>query len=348
VNVVEIPPPFCLSQKGIHSVFSGSYNISGTPGALHMDASFLPDKVGGTGSLLFDGGISGGNELVQIAAIPGAGGPVGATTLFQRQGLNAGRALVVQTDELSGHVLLVTDADPDNLLIYDAAGTYLTEYDLGTGDASWNEPVALVTDPTNGDVWMIGHKGSQGIDMERWAYIEQGSTFTYTADFSARVDLLPYMGSDPKPLGIALNGEMHRLYVFHAMDNGTIDVFDYSQFPPTHMDEWSRSNVMGQPIAPSSVSGLRKYVGADLIIDHVGGEDAAQCHMLAFANTASGGSVLIKLDVWAQQMNFASLGTPFACMAINNLPNPSDRTLVLFPTVQSINYIAFLAPTSGW
>jgi hypothetical protein len=35
-------------------------------------------------------------------------------------------------------------------------------------------------------------------------------------------------------------------------------------------------------------------------------------------------------------------------MAINNLPNPSDRTLVLFPTVQSINYIAFLAPTSDW
>ena len=348
VNVVEIPPPFCLSQPGIHNVFSGLYNISGTPGALHMDCSFLPIKVGGVGGLLFDGGILGGNELIQMAMIPSAGGPVGATTLFKRTGGDAGRALVVQTDEFSGHILLVSDADPDNLLIYNAAGTYLKEYDLGTGDAGRNEPVALVTDPTNGDVWMIGHKGTQGIHLERWAYIKQGTAFDYTADYTAQVDLMPWLGTDPKPLGIAVNGEMHRLYIFHAKDNGTMDAFDFSQFPPVHLDEWSRSNVMGLPLAPISVNGLRKLIGGDLIMDHVDGEDAAQCRMLAFANTATGGSKLVKLDAWCQQRNFASLGSPLACMAINNLPEPSDRTLVLFPTVQSINYLAFLAPTSGW
>jgi hypothetical protein len=313
-----------------------------------MDCSFLPLKVGGVGGLLFDGGILGGNELIQMAIVPGAGGPAGATTLFQRTGGNAGRALVVQTDEFSGHLLLVSDADPDNLLIYNAAGTYLKEYDLGTGDDGRNEPVALTSDPTNGDIWMIGHKGTQGIHLERWAYIEQGTAFDYTADYTAQVDLMPWLGTDPKPLGIAVNGEMHRLYIFHAKDNGTLDAFDFSQFPPVHLDEWSRSNVMGQPVATTSVNGLRKLIGGDLIMDHVDGEDAAQCRMLAFANTTTGGSKLVKLDAWCQQINFASLGSPFACMAINNLPEPADRTLVLFPTVQSINYLAFLAPTSGW
>jgi hypothetical protein len=348
LDVVERNPPFCLDLTGIHSVFGGSYPLSGSPGALHMDCSFVPVKVGGAGGLLFDGGIQGGNEWVQVAAIPGAGGPASATTIIQRKGILAGRALVVQTNDYNGHLIVVSDADADNMLIYSAAGQYLTEYDLGPGDDGRNEPVCLAANPSNGDTWLVGNKGSMGIQLERWVYVEQGSAFKYIAHPMATVDLAPWLGDNPRPLGIAINGEKNWLYLFHAKDQGSVEVFDISQYPPVHLDQWSVSHVIGQDIQTTSVSGLRKLIGADILIDHADGEDAARCRILAFANTAVGGSTLVRLDTWCQTLNSTLLGTPFSCMAINNLAGTSNRTLVFFPLVGSTTYVAFLAPESGW
>lgn len=348
-EVKEINPPFCSSLKGIHNLFAGSGNLNGTPGALHMDCAFLPAKVGGTGGLIFDGGIVGGNQHIQVAAIPGTGGNTTANTLFQRKGIDAGRALVVQTNSFNGHIILVNDSDADNMLIFNATGTLLKNYDLGDGQDGLNEPVALVANPSNGDIWLIGHKGNQGIHLERWAYVEgEYGFFQYIADPASTVDLSTYLGSNPKPLGIAVNGLWEMLYVFHARNKGSIEVFDISLVPPVRLDKWSRSNVIGLDVTPTNVSGLRKLIGGDIVIDHADGEDLAKCRILVFANVPDIGSRLVRVDGWCQYLNQSNLGSPFACMAINNLPNVLDRCLVLFPVVPSVNYLTFLAPVSNW
>jgi hypothetical protein len=348
LEVKEINPPFCNNNKSIHNTFSGSYMINGSPGALHMDCSFMAPKVGGTGGLLFDGGIQGGNEFIQAASIPSAGGSTSASTLFKRNGLDAGRALVMQTDDYTGNVLLVTDADADNLLVYSTAGALLKEYDLGDGDDGKNEPVCLTVNNTNGDIWFIGDHGSQGIGLEHWTYIKEGSVFEYLSHPLATVDLAPWLGSNPKPLGIAVNGDMNRIYILHAADQGSIETFEFSTYPPTHLDKYSVKGVFGKDVVPTTVNNLRKLIGGDIIIDHADGESLALCRMLAFANTSDGGSKLVRLDGWCQTLNSSALGSPFSCMALNNLPGVENRTLVLFPNVPSVTYVAFLAPGNGW
>jgi len=348
LKVEEVLPPFCMDETSIHNEYAGTYQLVGSNPTQHLDCSFMPIVTGGAGALLFDGGITGGNEHLKVAPIDADGGDTTATTLFQRLGTDAGNATILQTNEYNGHVLLVTNNDSDNLLVYNAAGTLLKgPYDLGYGENSINEPVCLVTDPSNGDIWFVGDKGDQGMHLERWAYVQQGTTFEYMSDPSATLDLSTYLGAASEPLGIAINGYYHQLYLFHTRFFGSVDVFDISQKPPVHDDIWSRSEIFGSALAPTTVPGLRRVIGGDILIDHADGEQAAQCRILLFANLSSGVGWLYKLDVWCQTLGTATLGSGYSCMALNNLPDPADRSLVLFPLLGSKAYALFLPP-DGW
>ena len=68
------------------------------------------------------------------------------------------------------------------------------------------------------------------------------------------------------------------------------------------VEKYCRTGLFDQPIQPTKVSGLRKYIGGGILIDHVDGEDMAKCRMLVFCNTTTGGSELIRLDGWAQKL----------------------------------------------
>jgi len=349
LDVNEIAPPFCLDETAIHA-FGGGYQLNNANPANHYDACFLPVMSGGAGGLLFEGGMSGGNEYIMAGAVPGVGGNVDAFGLIQRIGGDAGTAFVLQPNEYNGHLLVVTDNDPDNLLVYDTTGTLLKPddvYDLGSGDDGKNEPVCLTTNPQDGAVWFVGNRGSAGIYLERWAFIEQGGNFEYAEDPTAKLDLSEWLGPDPKPLGIEISAHSQRLYLFHARGFGTIDVWDVSQIPPVYVEDYSVTNLFGQALAPSSVPGLRKYIGGDIVFDHADGESETECRLLVFANTADGGSWLKRLDVWNQTLATTSLGSPFSCMAINNLAGGSNRGLVFFSVTGGTDYLYFPAP-SGW
>jgi hypothetical protein len=347
-EVEEVAPPFCMTQTAIHGVHTGSHFISNSPGALHLDCCFLPLEVSAPGGLLFDGGIQGSTELIQAADIDADGGPVTAVTVIERPSSLAGNSLAVEGNEHNGHLLIVTDKDADNLLVYKANGQLLKEYDLLDGEDGRNEPVCLVSNPSNGDIWFVGHKGSWGVDLEHWAYAVSPPTFEYVYDPLAKIDLLPYLGPSPKPLGMAINTDYNYLYIFHAQYNGTVDVFDLSQIPPVYLGGWSRSNIIGQPIETTAVTGLRKVIGGDIRIDHTDGEAAAECRVLVFANTLGGGSTLVKLDTWCQELVSVPLsGGPYSCMALSNLPDPNNRPLVFFPTASSTTYSLYLGP-NGW
>jgi hypothetical protein len=345
LNVVEVDPPLCDGNSAMHRDYGGTFNMNNSYGNLHLDSSFLPVTIAGEGGLLFDGGKTGGNEHIQAALIAPYGGNTTANTIITRSGYSAGNALVAQTNDFNGHILIVSDSDPDNLLIFSGTGQLLKEYDLGGGDYTYNEPVCLTTDPDNGDIWMVGDKGSMGIHLERLIYLEQSGSFEYEFDPASKLDLTPWLGSvDPKPLGIGINGHYNCLYLFHADDMGSIEKFDISMMPPVHDDKWSRSEIFDQEITPTHVAGIRKLVGGDLVIDHADGEIDAQCRILVFANTADGSSRLAKLDVWCQTLNYTNLGSPYSCMALNNYSTPSDRCLVLFPNVMVNEFVIFEAP----
>jgi len=345
LDVVEVNPPLCNGNSAIPMDYGGTFTMNNSYGNLHLDSSFLPVAIAGEGGLLFDGGKKSGTENIQAALIAPFGGNASASTIITRNGYSAGNALVAQTNEFNGHILIVSDSDPDNLLVFNGTGQLLKEYDLGGGDYDFNEPVCLTTDPVNGDIWMVGNKGSMGIDLERLVYLQQGSSFEYVFDSASKLDLTPWLGSlNPKPLGIGINGHYNSLYLFHADDNGTIEKFDLSVTPPVHDDTWSRSGIFDQKVTPSAVPGIRKLIGGDLIIDHADGEIDAQCRILVFANTADGSSKLAKLDVWCQTLNSVNLGSPFSCMALNNYSTPSDRCLVLFPNSMVNEFVIFQAP----
>ncbi len=347
LDIVEVAPPMCNSSTAIHSTFGGSFSLNGSNGITHLDSSFLPKLIGGEGALFFDGGIEGGVQRIQAAAIPPLGGNVSTNTLIKRTGYNAGNSLVVQSNEYNGHLYVVSDSDPDNFLIFDGTGALLKEFDLGDGENGHNEPVSVTTDPSNGDVWLIGDKGNEGIHLERLVYLEQGEPFDYVFHTAAKIDLSPWLGSDPKPLGIGINTYYKRLYMFHARNNGSVEVFDISVYPPVHLDEWSSSSIFLKEITPTQVAGLRKYIGGDLVIDHVDGDFEGRCKILIFANTYDGSSMLVKLDVWAQTISTANLGSPYSCMALSNLTAPSDRSLVFFPMPMVNEYMIYY-PQAGW
>jgi len=350
IEVVEIPPPFCNGMNGIHSVYSGTYQLVGAQPALHADCSFFPILTGGAGGLLFDGGIVGDTQRIQVAPIDADGGDVPATTFIQRKEPDAGNMLVAQTNEFTGHILIVNDSDPDNLLVYSSAGSLLKEYDLGpSGEGGINEPVCLVANAANGDIWFVGHRGTEGVYVERRAYATQGSEFEYIADSNATIDLAPWLGTVPRPLGIAINAHYNYLYVFHSKMFGSIEVFDISSMPPTHKDAWSVHDIFkGQTVAVTEVPGHRKVIGGDIAIDHVDGELDAQCRILVFANLEAGASKLVRLDSWCQELGSAPLGNQFSCMALNNLPEPTSRSLVLFPLIGGKVYTVFLPPPTAW
>lgn len=348
LEVTEIPPPFCNGMTAIPDVYGGSFSLNGSPGAMHLDASFLPAITGGAGALFFDGGILGGNELIQVAQIPPTGGAVSTTTLFQRQGSLAGNALVMQTNEYNGHLLVVTDADADNLLVYNAAGTQLREYDLGDGEAGRNEPVAMTTNPVNGDIWFVGHRGSQGIFLQRMAYVSGETNFEYVPDPASTVDLGDLLGLNPQVFGVAVNGYYGYVMVFHRANNGSIEVFDINGNTVERLDEFSISNVMGQAVLGTEVPGLRKVIGGDIIVDHVDGDETGACRILVFANTESGSAKLVRLDAWGKILNATGLGSPFSCMALSNLGSSSDRCLVFFPMLGTATYNIWLPPIGEW
>ena len=344
LEVVEITPPFCNGKIGVHNWNGGMWNISNTYGALHLDCSFLPKLVGAEGAVIFDGGLLGGNEQIQAAAIPGSGGNTNGLTLIQRKGIYAGNANVLQANPFNGHVLLATTADPDNILVYTTAGQLLREYDLGDGDNGSNEPVALTTNPDNGDFWFVGDKGSQGIFFERWAYAEQGGDFDYISDPLNLIDLQPYLDAGAKVLGLALNPYEKFLYIFHSGSNGSIETFDLSVVPPAHKEIYSSSNLFDGPLAPIAVTDLRKVIGADLALDYKDEDKDARCRLTAFATTASFGTQIVRLDAWGQRLGKGSIGGPFSCMAINNLPDVEDRAAVLFKISNQLTYSIYLAP----
>ena len=345
LDVVEVNPPLCNGDQAVHTDYGGAYTVNNSYGNLHLDSSFLPVEVAGEGGLIFDGGISGGTEYVQTALIAPFGGNTSANTIITRSGYSAGNAFVVQTNDYNGHILIVSDADPDNLLVFNATGQLLREYDLGMGENGHNQPVCLTTNPLNGDVWYVGDKGSQGIHLERLAYLEQEATFEYVFHPGAKLDLSPWLDSEKdQPLGLGINTHYNMLYLFHEGDHGTIERFDISQIPVIHDDVWSRSGIFDQALSPIQVEGIRKVVGSDLVIDHADGDLDAQCRILVFANTQDGGSKLAKLDVWCQTLGTASLGSSYSCMAINNYSVPSNRCLVLFPSVMVNEFVVFLAP----
>ncbi len=343
LDVVEINPPFCEGINTVHSVGPGIHQITGTYGAVHIDCDFMPPLTGSQGKLLFDGGISGGDEHIQRASISGTGGTANAVTLILREGSLAGNATIIQCNEFNGHLIIATDNDPDNLLIYDEYGILLDEFDLGSGT---NEPVCLDANPANGDIWLVGHKGTQGIDLERWTYIQGGGgSFQYLQDHSSTVDLLPYFADTPKPLGIAINTHMGRLYFFHGDSGGSIEVFEIAELPPTHNEAYSRTGVLAAPVTPTEVPGLRRLIGGDILVDHADGDAEAECRLLCFGNTLGGTAArLTRLDVWCQTLAIEHLSQGYACVALNNLPDVGDRSLILFPLTESQTYSMYLAP----
>jgi len=349
LEVVEVIPPFCLDNPAIHSVYGGTWQLTGSYPAQHYDAAFLPEIVGGQGGLFFDGGIDSGTQHMMVASIDGDGGDVGTNSLVELSGTEAGTALVCEANMLNGHLLIVSSSDRDNLKVYEADGTFLKEYDLGdNAEDSISEPVCLTTNPDNGDIWLVAHKGNEGIFLERWAFNMMGSDFEYYRDPDATVDLTDYLGTaNPEPLAIGINTYYQTLYLFHSRYFGSVECFDMSELPPVHRPEWSQSSIFEESISTTSISGLRKVVGADMVIDHVDGELDAQCRMLVFANSESGGSTLVKIDAFGHNLSSVPLGTQFSCMALNNLPDVADRPLILFPVVGGTEYVVFLPPV-GW
>ena len=172
----------------------------------------------------------------------------------------------------------------------------------------------------------------------------QGSTFEYVSDPLAKLDLSEWLGPDPKPLGMAINGWASRLYLYHARFFGSIDVFDISSGVPEYDPTWSVSGLFTEAIETTEIPGLRKVLGGDIVIDHVDGEEGAQCRTLLYANTMGGGSWLRKLDVWNQTLAVVPLGSPWSCMTISNLPTSTDRGVVLFPMGGGAEYVLFSAP----
>jgi hypothetical protein len=342
VEVVEINPPFCLDKNTIHSVGPGIYDIDNSYSNTHNDCAFMPISVGGQGGLLFDGGKSGNTEHIQYAAISGTGGVADAATLIFRSGTEAGNATFIEANEHTGHLLIFTNADPDNLLVYNTFGQKLLEKDLGTGN---HEPVLMTSDQSNGDIWMVVHLDDGAIQLERWAYIYGGpGLFDYAYDPDGTVDLMPYMTVNPRPLGLAINSHFHYLYFFHADINGSVEVFNITTMPPVQNETYSRIGVMGAPITPTAVPSSRRLIGADLLIDHVNGEEVAQCRILAFANVQGGTSRLTRLDAWCQTLATGYFSGQYACATLNNLYPVEDRALILFPLTGSMNYSIFLAP----
>ena len=344
LEVVEVSPPFCQSMNTIHNVGPGIYGISDTYGAVHNDASFLPKISAPEGQLLFDGGIFGYIEHIQFADIPGGGGATTAYTMILRVGADAGNATILQGNEYNGHLLIVTDADLDNLLVYDTMGDLLREYDLGSGTY---EPVLLTTDPENGDIWLVGHNDDGEIKLERMGYAGSGENFEYTMDFSATIDLGQYMGDDPRPLGLALNTHLNLLYYFHADNEGSVEAFDISEIPPVHNANYSRAGVIGAPIQPTAVPGSRRLIGGEILVDYVDTGVASRCRVLAFANTSDGASRLTRLDGWCQTLATEQFSFPYSCAALNNPTAVTERDLILFPLNSSENYSIYLAPV-GW
>ncbi|MFH1675919.1 MAG: hypothetical protein ABIC40_02755, partial [bacterium] len=344
LQVVEIAPPFCNGKIGVHNWNGGTWNISNTYGALHLDCSFLPGVVGGTGAIIFDGGFLGENESIQAAAIPGAGGNTNANTLIQRKGIYAGNANVLQANQFNGHIILATTVDPDNILVYKTNGYLLREYDLGDGQDGLNEPIALTTNPDNGDIWFVGNRGSEGIFLERWAYVDQSGEFDYISDPLNLIDLQPYLDAGSKVLGIALNPFEKMLYIFHSGSNGSIETFDFSTVPPVHKEIYSSSYLFDGPLAPFGVTDLRKVIGADLALDYKDKGKDARCRLTAFATTLSFGTQIVRLDAWGQKLGKGSIGGPFSCMAINNLPDVGDRSAVFFKISDQKTYSIYLPP----
>ena len=344
LEVEEIAPPYCNLRTSMHS-YAGSYQLLGSQPNVHLDADFLPIPSGGAGALVFDGGLIGGNEHIMVADIGASGGDVSANTLIQRTGLDAGNAFVIESNEYNGHILIVSSADPDDLLVYNAAGTLLKTYDLGRGEDGHNEPVCFATNPVNGDVWIVGDRGSNGgIRLERWAYLTQGTEFAYSYDPTATIALEDYLGTSPKPLGLEFNNYYGYLYLFHGRFFGSIDVFDLEARPPAYVEQWSRDNIFGESVVTTHPTGLRKHIGGDIVVDHMDGEVDARCRVLVFANLQSGASKLVRLDAWCQPRATIPLGGLNSCMTIDNLADPTNRSLVFFPLDAGRIYNFWLAP----
>jgi len=345
LEVEEISPPFCLTNNAIHNEYGGAYQILGSNVANHLDCAFMPIISGGAGGLLFDGGISGDTQHIQVASIYHDGGTTTGNDLTTFTGSDAGNSTILATNEYNGHILVVTDDDPDNLHIYNAVGLELMDpFDLGNGEDGLNEPVCMATNPSNGDIWLVGNRGADGIYLERWAYITDGSTFTYTKDPSSQVNLGDILGIDPKPLGIAINGDYQYLYLFHAKFFGSMEVFEIGSAPTVLNEEYSGSNIFPDTITPSTVSGLRRLIGGDIVVDHVDGEEDATCRMLLFANVESGGSWLVKMDTWGHKLGSTQIANEYACMTISNRPSQLSRPVILFPMNEGIAYTLYLTP----
>jgi len=350
LEVNEISPPFCLDETAIHTDYAGTFQIQGSSVNQHLTCSFMPIISGGAGGLLYDGGISGDTEHIQVAAIPGQGGTTTGNNLIEFTGGQAGNAFVLEANEFNGHILVVTTDDRDNMLIYNAAGNLLkSSFDLGNGQDGIDEPVVVATNPANGDIWIIGDRGTDGIFLERWAFVKDGDVFDYIKDPASQIDLSGILGGAPKPFGIAFNTYYNVMYLFHGRFFGSLEVYELGHTPPLHNDELSAINLFTKSLTPTLAPGLRKQLGGGIAIDHVDGDgdSAGACRILMFANTDDGGSQLVKYDTWGHKLGSSTLGSPFSCMDINNLPNTADRSLAFFPLSQGMAYSLFLAPV-GW
>jgi hypothetical protein len=344
LEVEEINPPYCDLATSTHSR-DNTYQLLGSQPNQHLDADFLPVVSGGAGALLFDGGLIGGNEHIMVADIGASGGDKSANTLIQRTGVDAGNAFVIESNEYNGHILIVSSADPDDLLVYNAAGTLLKTYDLGRGEDGYNEPVCLAANPVNGDVWIVGDRGEDGgYRLERWAYLTQGTEFAYSYDPTATIQLEDYLGTSPKPLGLEFNNYYGYLYLFHGRFFGSIDVFELDSRPPAYVEQWSRDNIFGESVVTAHVSGLRKQIGGGIVIDHGDGDLDSRCRVYVFANLQSGSSKLVRLDAWCQSRAIVPIGSLSSCMTLSNLPEPTNRSLVFFPLDAGQAYNFWLAP----
>jgi hypothetical protein len=318
-----------------------------TPNPYSVTAlSILPRK----DIAFIDGGPAGiaGMGLVQIGPSTlgcfDASSPGTSNVLFKYFLGKKDTAMSIDSDSVSGRVLVVTLSEPSVLKIIDSSiiigGPIIGTIDTGSPSITW---VAVDVD-SNGDFWAVQRDSTAGVVYSLVHYTYLADTPYYTYDPSGTLAITPKVGTNTDIFDIAINQSGRFLYILEAgaSSRGVLHSYklNVGSFPTFQS---SQTNLFSQTLAYDS-GGPTGFAGyADIDIDHI---DTTQerCRLLVFGRLIDGTSELIRMTTDFTVLDTESGSQGWPAFAINPNPNVNMRNLIM-PDAGSLG---FWSPPASW
>jgi hypothetical protein len=323
----------------VHHTFygQGEFGVFGNFTIPPMDAAIISsgDRIGGF--IMFGNGFAGSMMGTYPIDDLGPHEPDGFVGL-----VGYGAPISLDVSPLFDHVMLVMPFYGNNeyIRVWNHNGAKVHDIFSPNGGG------IVCADVTHhGEIWFVEQVGNTfylhhaipELDMS-WSVVSGDS-----------VQILGNMPYVPKIFDLVFVPANERIFLYHALDDGTITVYDTSlPGPPQEDVSLSKSDIWGDKGPLNYYDGGFFCAGADIEIDLVDMQYSA-CRIVVLANFMSGESALMKLDSELNVLDTKSItGGPYLTFAISVAEEAEDRRIVLLRMAEfKDDYYLFDAP-AGW